>query len=109
MSTNILKILTETQKELALASWHITELEAQLATYSRELAESQQARKAAELSQRLMEAAIRKTDDAIIVTDAPPGAIPRILFVNDSFSRVTGYEPDEAIGKDLTLLQQADI
>jgi PAS domain S-box-containing protein/diguanylate cyclase (GGDEF)-like protein len=46
------------------------------------------------------------TNDILMVTDADlgPGG-PRIVYVNQTFTRVTGYSADEAIGKSPSFLQ----
>ena len=60
-----------------------------------------------ETSQRLFDS-IRDHDFdfAVCVTDGrldPPG--PHILFVNDHFTKLTGYTPEDVIGKSPRLLQ----
>jgi PAS domain S-box-containing protein len=45
-------------------------------------------------------------ESAFVLTDAdldPPG--PTILFVNSAFCRMTGYSPDEVIGRSPRILQ----
>ncbi|WP_109110250.1 HAMP domain-containing sensor histidine kinase [Azospirillum sp. TSO35-2] len=47
-----------------------------------------------------------RLDDAVIVTDCdldPPG--PTIRYVNRAFTKLTGYRPDEVIGRSPRLLQ----
>ncbi len=54
----------------------------------------------------LVEAAVRCTNEAIVITDAqldPPG--PKILFVNEAFCRLTGYRPEEILGQTPRVLQ----
>lgn len=51
-------------------------------------------------------AVVDSLQHAVILTDAeldPPG--PTILYVNPAFSRLTGYAPEEAIGRSPRLLQ----
>ena len=47
------------------------------------------------------------TDDVILITEAEPldQPGPRILYVNAAFTRLTGYTPDEAIGRTPRMLQ----
>lgn len=54
----------------------------------------------------LLRAAVEAIDEAILITDAalePPG--PRIVYVNPAFTRLTGYAPEEAIGRSPRMLQ----
>lgn len=55
---------------------------------------------------RLLGAAVMQSNEAILVTDAQldaPG--PRIVFVNPSFEKLTGYRKGEVLGKTPRLLQ----
>lgn len=55
---------------------------------------------------RLLESAIRDDYGAIMITELnieKPG--PKIVYVNDGFCQMTGYERDEVIGKTPRLLQ----
>ncbi|MES2894388.1 MAG: PAS domain S-box protein [Bacteroidota bacterium] len=50
---------------------------------------------------------IKNISDAVVVTDAEQidAAGPKILFVNEAFTRMTGYEALEVIGQSLGILQ----
>lgn len=55
---------------------------------------------------RLLEAAIRSDYDSILITEMDldsPG--PKIVYVNDGFTKMTGYTREEAIGKTPRILQ----
>jgi PAS domain S-box-containing protein len=55
---------------------------------------------------KLVEAAIRNDYDSILITEMEldnPG--PIIVYVNDGFTKMTGYSRDEAIGKTPRILQ----
>ncbi|MEO6684911.1 MAG: PAS domain S-box protein [Dyadobacter sp.] len=56
---------------------------------------------------RLLESVITSTRDAILITEAvhqnEPG--PRILFVNDAFTRMTGYSSEEILGQTPRIFQ----
>ena len=57
---------------------------------------------------RLLNAAIARMDDIVLITeaapiDAPDG--PRIVYVNAAFTRLTGYTAEQAIGKAPRFLQ----
>lgn len=64
-------------------------------------------RKEEEEHLRLLESVITNTTDTVIITDAKaivnPG--PRIIFVNEAFTQMTGYTKDEAIGQSPRMLQ----
>ncbi len=54
----------------------------------------------------LLESAIRNDYDSILITELnleKPG--PRIVYVNDGFTRMTGYSKEEAIGQTPRMLQ----
>lgn len=51
---------------------------------------------------RLLDAAVARMNDILLITEADPIAPPfgpRIVFVNKAFERLTGYSTDEAIGR----------
>jgi PAS domain S-box-containing protein len=63
-------------------------------------------RRRSEESLRLLGSAIEQTKESIMITDAEldlPG--PKIIFVNPAFTRMTGYNEAEAIGKTPRILQ----
>lgn len=54
----------------------------------------------------LLDRAVQDSEDSVLITDAdidPPG--PRIVFVNPGFTKMTGYSPEEVIGKSPRILQ----
>ena len=56
---------------------------------------------------KLLESVITNTNDAILITEAEPfdEPGPKIVYVNEAFSRMTGYSSDEVIGKTPRILQ----
>ncbi|MDB5985774.1 MAG: hybrid sensor histidine kinase/response regulator [Nevskia sp.] len=56
---------------------------------------------------RLLETAIDRLSDIVLITEAEPieEPGPRIVFVNDAFERRTGYRREDVIGKSPRLLQ----
>jgi PAS domain S-box-containing protein len=56
---------------------------------------------------RLLESAISRINDVVLITEADPldEPGPRILFANDAFERMTGYSRNEVIGKSPRFLQ----
>ncbi len=56
---------------------------------------------------RLLESVVVNASDAVIITEATaldkPG--PRILYVNEAFTRMTGYSPQELLGNSPRMLQ----
>jgi len=59
----------------------------------------------AEQRDRMMAAALASLDNAVIITDvAPEGESPKIVYVNDGFTKMTGWGKDEAIGKSIDMI-----
>ncbi len=58
---------------------------------------------------RLLQSVVVNTNDAVIITEAEPidQPGPRILYVNEAFTRITGYCPEEVLGRTPRLLQGA--
>src|SRR5690606_32809371 len=56
---------------------------------------------------KLLESVITHTSDAVLITEAEPQDKPgpKIVYVNEAFTRMTGYAADEVIGKTPRLLQ----
>lgn len=56
---------------------------------------------------RLLQSVVVNTNDAVIITEAEPidAAGPRILYVNEAFTQITGYQPEEVLGKTPRILQ----
>ena len=68
---------------------------------------SEQKRQAEQV--RLLQSVVVNTNDAVIVTEAEPidAPGPRILYVNEAFTRITGYKPEEVLGQTPRILQGA--
>jgi PAS domain S-box-containing protein len=68
---------------------------------------SEQKRQAQQV--RLLQSVVVNTNDAIIITEAEPidSPGPKILYVNEAFTRITGYQPEEVLGKTPRILQGA--
>ncbi len=56
---------------------------------------------------RLMRLAVDATENVVVITDPRQRGNP-IVYVNPSFSRVTGYAADEAVGRNPRILQRGD-
>jgi len=56
---------------------------------------------------KLLESVITNTKDAILITEAEPFTDPgpKIIFVNEAFTKMTGYTAEEVIGKTPRILQ----
>jgi PAS domain S-box-containing protein len=56
---------------------------------------------------KLLESVITNTPDAVMITEAEPldHPGPRILYVNEAFTKMTGYSSEEVIGKTPRILQ----
>jgi PAS domain S-box-containing protein len=55
------------------------------------------------IMRQLLENAMEHSFDAIMITKAEPGY--PIIYVNDAFTKITGYSPKEAIGETPAMLQ----
>lgn len=56
---------------------------------------------------KLMESVITHTNDAVLITEAEPFDKPgnKIIYVNEAFTKMTGYTPEDVIGKTPRILQ----
>lgn len=56
---------------------------------------------------KLLQSVITHTNDAVLITEAQPQDEPgpRIIYVNEAFTRMTGYTADEVIGQSPRMLQ----
>ncbi len=56
---------------------------------------------------RLLESVVVTANDAVLITEAEPIDLPgpRIIYVNDAFTRMTGYSAEEVLGRTPRLLQ----
>ncbi len=67
-------------------------------------------RKQMEEQLRLFESAVNRANDAIVITESqpltPPG--PKILYVNEAFTDLSGYTADEIVGQTPRLLQGSE-
>jgi PAS domain S-box-containing protein len=56
---------------------------------------------------RLLQSVVINTNDAVVITEAEPidSGGPRILYVNEAFTAITGYHPHEVLGKTPRILQ----
>ena len=63
--------------------------------------------KAAFAGMEMLFAAVERADDVILLTEAEPidEPGPRIVYVNQAFQRMTGYAPEDILGKTPRILQ----
>ncbi|HEX2202239.1 MAG TPA: PAS domain S-box protein [Longimicrobium sp.] len=56
---------------------------------------------------RILESVVTTANDAVVVTEPEPldGRGPRIFYVNEAFTRMTGYAPGEVVGRTPRILQ----
>jgi PAS domain S-box-containing protein len=59
---------------------------------------------------RLLQSVVINTNDAVVITEAEPidSSGHRILYVNEAFTAITGYQPHEVLGKTPRILQGAN-
>ena len=97
----VTEVLARIENQLAIQKLQ-KRLKAQNALLQREIV----IRTQAEERLRLLESAVVNANDVVVITDAAtdkPG--PKIVYVNPAFTRMTGYGPEEAIGKTPRMLQ----
>lgn len=59
-----------------------------------------------EIRLRLLESVVTNTSDSVMISDAGTSERPtQIIFVNDAFTKLTGFSKEEAVGKSLPLLE----
>ncbi len=80
-----------------LAASAMTEIELRAETNQRKQAEDRLV---------LLESAVVNANDAVLILEADPAepSAPRIVFVNEVYSRLTGYSQEELVGKTHQLL-----
>jgi PAS domain S-box-containing protein len=56
---------------------------------------------------RLLQSVVVNTNDAVVITEAEPidSGGPKILYVNEAFTAITGYQPHEVLGLTPRILQ----
>jgi PAS domain S-box-containing protein len=56
---------------------------------------------------KLLESVVTHANDAVVITEAEPISLPgpRIVYVNEAFTRMTGYTGEEVLGKSPRILQ----
>ncbi len=91
---------------LPLDRWHDVSAypgEEGLAVYFRDITES----RASMAQLRLLESAVARLNDIVLITEAEPfdEPGPRIVFVNEAFVQRTGYTREEVIGRSPRILQ----
>ncbi|MEP7297188.1 MAG: PAS domain S-box protein [Burkholderiales bacterium] len=76
-----------------------------LAIYFRDISEARAVRKRLEL----LEVSVAHLHDVVVIIEAAPlgDPGPRIQYVNEAFTRITGFERDDVIGRSPRLLQGA--
>jgi len=63
--------------------------------------------KQAEAARRLLERGIQATPNGVLMADASKPDMP-LIYANDAFYRLTGYNPAEALGRNCRFLQGPD-
>lgn len=60
-----------------------------------------------EVRSKLLQSVVTHANDAVIITEAEPFGLPgpKIVFVNEAFTRMTGYTSEEVLGKSPRILQ----
>ncbi|HEY9601767.1 MAG TPA: PAS domain-containing protein, partial [Allocoleopsis sp.] len=96
------EVLARVKTHLRLRS-----LTQQLQSKNRRLSEEIEVRRQTEEQLRLLERAIAASSNGIIISDPHQPNNP-VIYANSGFERITGYKPDEVIGKNCRFLQGVD-
>jgi diguanylate cyclase (GGDEF)-like protein/PAS domain S-box-containing protein len=80
---------------LALLTWLVTRSRAKAVQHAREIGRELAERKQAEAGLRLAATVVGAVEEAVLVTDSGNN----IVSVNPAFTAITGYAPEEVIGK----------
>jgi len=61
----------------------------------------------AENHMRLLESAITNANDSVLISEIDQNKMgySSVIYINNAFTNMTGYEPEEIIGKNLSILQ----
>ncbi|MCY7385940.1 MAG: CBS domain-containing protein, partial [Microcoleus sp. CAN_BIN18] len=99
LHANVQEQTSELQKAIASLSLTNNRLESEIAT-----------RQQAEVRLQLLESAVVNANDAIVIMDAGHSNIsdPTIIYVNEAFTQMTGYRPEEIIGQTPSCLRGPD-
>ena len=97
--TGLRKDGSEIDIDLSLSRWEVAEG----VFYTNSIRDISE-RKRTEQTLRMLSEAIRQSPEAVVITDA----YGRIEFVNEAFSRHTGYAPEEVIGQNPRILQSGN-
>ncbi len=86
------------------------ELRRHIAVQEERMQAQGKAEQRAEQRLHLLEIAVERANDVIIITEAEPfdAPGPSIVYVNPAFTRMTGYTPEEVLGKTPRILQGPD-
>ncbi|MES2463581.1 MAG: diguanylate cyclase, partial [Armatimonadota bacterium] len=60
---------------------------------------------------RLLESVVVNANDVILITEAEPIEAPdgpRVVYINEAFTRMTGYQPEDILGKTPRIMQGPD-
>jgi diguanylate cyclase (GGDEF)-like protein/PAS domain S-box-containing protein len=105
--TRLYTLEAKGERPLHVAVTKTRGVDAQGRVHGVSMVENAGARLAAERRLAMLESVVVNSTDAVIVTEAVAldGNSHRIIFVNDAFTRMTGYTAAEAIGNTPRLLQ----
>ena len=99
LHANVQEQTSELQLAIASLSLTNTRLEKEIATRVR-----------AEVRLQLLESVVVNANDAIVIMDAGHSNIsdPAIIYINEAFTQMTGYRPEEIIGQTPSCLRGPD-
>lgn len=86
---------------------NLNRLRQQIVDRNVELEQEIRARIQAEEQVRLLQSVVVNANDAVVITEAEPfdEPGPQILYVNEAFTKMTGYQSEDVLGKTPRILQ----
>lgn len=83
------------------------EMEVEIYRRAQQLQEVNRQLRESEVRLRTLESVVTSANDAVVITEPAPLDFPgpRIVYVNEGFTRMTGYQAEEVIGRSPRMLQ----
>ncbi len=104
-AAELFRVQTELEQHQAELEKKVQERTAELSSLNLEFRREIRRKNRVQQEQGILITAIEHTAEAVVITDT----IPRIIYVNPSFTTITGYSAAEVVGKNPNLLQSGHL